>query len=438
MIQSILQTAKQWLTDTPERSLEQAYQAALTIQAIENKHFNGQKVSIESNYSNSVAAYFQAEIKKYLKVAKTRLAVFKASRSFPLAPEPSSSYNQKSALILERLSFIDRVISKYEVNQNVYRSLDKATSGNFIERDVNLVKGEEDSLSLTNAYKNKYDNKQTNEIHSTETVSDKTGVLPRSFLRTLNRIKQEIDPNSEESEEAVLKKFRKSRNKTAVSIKFFLLLIIVPLLTHQLTKTFVVSPLVDYYFDQHAQVLFINQDLEEEAFIELQRFEESLRFKSLLGLAPRLTPEEVEEQLQEKALDIADDFQDRGGDAIKNVFADIFSLAAFALIIVTSKREILIVKSFIDEIIYGLSDSAKAFLIILVTDMFVGYHSPHGWEVILQGVAHHFGIPENREFDYLFIATFPVILDTVLKYWIFRYLNRISPSAVATYRNMNE
>jgi hypothetical protein len=26
----------------------------------------------------------------------------------------------------------------------------------------------------------------------------------------------------------------------------------------------------------------------------------------------------------------------------------------------------------------------------------------------------------------------------VIKYWIFRYLNRISPSAVATYRNMNE
>ena len=435
MIQSILQTAKKWLTDTPEKALEQAYQAALTIKAIEDKHFNGQQVSTESNYSNSVAAYFQAEVKKYLKVAKTRLAVFKASRSFPIALEPNSSYDQKSALILERLSFIDRVVSKYE-NQNVYTSLAKATTEkNIVPKDKNLVKAEDNTLALSQ--KNKYSN-NLSDSPNTETVSDKTGVLPRSFLRTLNRIKQEIDPNSEESEEEVLKRFRKSRNKTSVSVKFFLILIIVPLLTHQLTKTFVVSPIVEYYFGNHAQVLFVNQDLEEEAFIELQRFEESLRFKSLLGLAPRLTPEEVEEQLQEKAIEIADDFQDQGADAIKNIFADIFSLAAFATIIVTSKREILIVKSFIDEIIYGLSDSAKAFLIILVTDIFVGYHSPHGWEVILQGVAHHFGLPENREFDFLFIATFPVILDTVLKYWIFRYLNRISPSAVATYRNMNE
>jgi hypothetical protein len=29
-------------------------------------------------------------------------------------------------------------------------------------------------------------------------------------------------------------------------------------------------------------------------------------------------------------------------------------------------------------------------------------------------------------------------LDSVIKYWIFRYLNRVSPSAVATLRGMNE
>jgi hypothetical protein len=107
-------------------------------------------------------------------------------------------------------------------------------------------------------------------------------------------------------------------------------------------------------------------------------------------------------------------------------------------LLTTQKRGILTLKSFFDEIVYGLSDSAKAFIIILFTDMFVGFHSPHGWEVILEGLSRHLGFPANRQFIFLFIATFPVILDTVFKYWIFRYLNRISPSAVATYRNMNE
>ena len=125
-------------------------------------------------------------------------------------------------------------------------------------------------------------------------------------------------------------------------------------------------------------------------------------------------------------------------NAVKNIFADLLSLAAFAWIAFVSQRELAVLKSFIGDTVYGLSDSAKAFVIILFTDMFVGFHSPHGWEVLLAGVSRHFGLPENHDFISLFIATFPVILDTVFKYWIFRSLSRISPSAVATLRNMNE
>ncbi|CCQ66262.1 Membrane protein PxcA, involved in light-induced proton extrusion [Crocosphaera watsonii WH 0402] len=226
--------------------------------------------------------------------------------------------------------------------------------------------------------------------------------------------------------------------RTALSIKFILLLIIVPLLTHQLTKTFLLTPIIRQYFQNHEQVVFINKDLEEEAFQELSHYEEILRFQGLIGLRENLTDEEIEEKVKHKATEITQEYRAHGIDSIGNVFADLFSIGAFALVIVSSRKEIEVLKSFLDEILYGLSDPAKAFLIILFTDMFVGFHSPHGWEVILEGVAYHFGLPENQEFNFLFIATFPVILDTVLKYWIFRYLNRISPSAVATYKNMNE
>ncbi|MEO1377937.1 MAG: proton extrusion protein PcxA, partial [Cyanobacteria bacterium J06635_10] len=147
---------------------------------------------------------------------------------------------------------------------------------------------------------------------------------------------------------------------------------------------------------------------------------------------------QIEEQVKEKASEIAEEYRDLSGNAIKNVFADIISVIAFIWYMIFSKREIAVLKEFFDYVVYGLSDSAKAFIIILFTDIFVGFHSPHGWEVILEGISRHWGLPANHEFIFLFIATFPVILDTIFKYWIFRYLNRISPSAVATYRNMNE
>lgn len=184
--------------------------------------------------------------------------------------------------------------------------------------------------------------------------------------------------------------------------------------------------------------MFLNLDIQEEALVELERYEHLLKFQALTGRSPRLSEEELDEKIQERAAEIAEESHKRGSDALKNIFSDLLSLVGFGLVIIYSREEIAILKSFIDEIMYGLSDSAKAFVIILSTDIFVGYHSAHGWEVIVSGISRHLGLPENKDFMFLFIATFPVILDAVIKYWIFRYLNRISPSAVATYKDMNE
>jgi len=272
-------------------------------------------------------------------------------------------------------------------------------------------------------------------VANIEPVSDKTGVLPRSILRTFTRIQQELDPQAEEE---VVKSFRSSKLKTIISLKFILTLIIVPILTQQVAKNLLVSPIIDQWKTEVEPVAYLNLDMEEEAMGELHRFKEKLEFKNLILSAPKLSQEEIENEIRERATELNEEFHQRGKNAIKNIFADLLALIAFSLVIFNSKQDIVVLKSFMDDIVYGLSDSAKAFIIILFTDMFVGFHSPHGWEVVLEGISKHLGIPENRDFIFLFIATFPVILDSVIKYWIFRYLNRVSPSAVATYRNMNE
>ena len=46
-------------------------------------------------------------------------------------------------------------------------------------------------------------------------------------------------------------------------------------------------------------------------------------------------------------------------------------------------------------------------------------------------------LEQGYEATLLFITTFPVILATIFNYWIFRYLNRVSPSPVATLKGMN-
>jgi hypothetical protein len=427
-LKSFVRSTSRWFTETPDQSLNHAYQAAIQIKEIEDRYFQGQPVSSRhTDLSASTVTYFQNEVKSYLQKINTSLKTFHKSRfSLNLSSEPQDSIPNPitghsphdTATILDKLQFIDTVRDRYA--QKYEGSLSPAQSHPAIAED-NLPPEDPSSSN-----------------REMTSASQKSGVLPRSFMNTINRIKQEIDPKAGESEEAVLRRYRTTRLNTATSIKFILLLIIVPLLTHQLTKTFFLVPIVDRYFQQNEQIVFINHDLEEEAFGELKHFEETMRFRGLIGLAPKLPDAEIEEQLRDRAKELSEEYRQRGVNAMANVFADFFSLAAFAVVVRVSRREIETVKSFLDEILYTLSDSAKAFLIILFTDMFVGFHSPHGWEVILEGVARHFGFPENREFNFLFIATFPVILDTILKYWIFRYLNRISPSAVATYKNMNE
>ncbi|MGD2180230.1 proton extrusion protein PcxA [Lusitaniella coriacea] len=455
-LNNLFNTVKCWLTDTPDRALERAYRAALTIKAIEDEYFSGQKVCIQANeYGENVWGYCQTEVKNNLKIAKRGLAEFNATRSFIGKPEPQSDYleaelssyssdlRERAAITIEKLNFIDEVLSKYK-KRSKRQKVDK-TSLSLVEippENQNSVAQtiEKSSRKLRKTESERALNPESeNKEETLPTITDKAGVLPRSLLRTLRRIQRDVDPNVGGSEAAAIEKFRQSRNRTAISIRFLLVLIIVPLLTHQITKNFLINPIVDRsLFDPNIEVVFLNEDMQEEAMEELHQFERALEFKQLLGLVPKQSDRAIEEQVKEKALEIAENYRHRGSSSVANIFADICSIIAFTWVILISKRDILILKSFIDELVYGLSDSAKSFLIILFTDMFVGFHSPHGWEIVLEGISRHFGLPESRDFNFLFIATFPVILDTVLKYWIFRYLNRISPSAVATYKTMNE
>ena len=445
---NMIRNAKRWYYGTPERALDEAYRGALKIEALENDHFDGQKVCAETcDRSDRVLELFEAEVKKYLKKVKIRLAEFNATREWLSDPdEPKSSLydlaaTDRTEIILEKLDFIDKVISKYEAPQQV--SPEKLSLSLVAAKEIkSLSPQNSNSRSVT---KKKFATQQLIDAididnkPNLESAVDKRGAVPRSILSTLNRIKQEIGPNTGESEEEVVDKFRQSRNRTSLAIKFLLLLIIIPLLTHQLTKTFIFKPIVSHnFFTQDSEIIFLNKDLQDEAFRELEDYERTLKFSRFLKISPEFTPEEIDGQLNLKVEELAEKYRDRGADAVANIFSDLASLVAFGWVVWSSREEVKILKDFIDELIYGLSDSAKAFLIILFTDMFVGFHSPHGWEVILSGITRHFGLPESHDFNFLFIATFPVILDTVLKYWIFRYLNRISPSAVATYKTMNE
>nr|YP_010977351.1 envelope membrane protein [Caroxylon nitrarium]WOA00493.1 envelope membrane protein [Caroxylon nitrarium] len=112
-----------------------------------------------------------------------------------------------------------------------------------------------------------------------------------------------------------------------------------------------------------------------------------------------------------------------------------FILSGYSIL---GNKELILLNSRFQEFLYNLSDTIKAFSILLLTDLCIGFHSPHGWELMIGFIYKDFGFAHNDQIISGLVSTFPVILDTILKYWIFRYLNRVSPSLVVIYHSMND
>jgi CemA family len=475
--------ANQWFYRTADRALDEAYKAALKIKAIEDEHFGGDRIAISPEYANNqVAAYFQNDLNKYLNISRIRLAEFQTSRAvtgnnYPQPLDSQQFENIKSGLggrsandinpytsdieyearILEKLSFIDDILTRYaDAPQIPLDQLDKLNPtapnprrSSFGQRAIDaIVPVEEFGLSLdrpgldnrnnpaNSLAENRRQARPANPVPKRPRSDDnKKAIIDPSLISTFRRIQQDLNPQAETQ---VLEDYRFSQDKTRTALRFILMLILIPLLIHYISKIVIIGPAIDTYRSYHHDDVFLNVNLQQEAFDKMEMYEKNIKFKQMVGISPKLTTEQIEEKIKTKAEEIKVDFYRQSAEAVKNWFADILSIVTFAWLITNSKRQIEVLKSFLDDLVSGLSDTAKAFIIILLTDTFVGFHSPHGWEVILHGLARHLGITENNEFNSLFIATFPVLIDTVFKYWIFRYLTGQSPSSVATYKSMNE
>ncbi len=286
-------------------------------------------------------------------------------------------------------------------------------------------------LQLIEAVVNRYSPRRTT---AAPTMSRDPDPLPRSLLGVIDSVRRQLDPTAEAT---LVAGFRRRRDSTLISLKVLLLLILVPLLVQQVSRTYLISPMVDRFAPDLPFLSYPKPQLEEEAVEKLRVYKAEIEFDALLKGKAIPSQEELQQALSVKAEELKEEADAASTHAIKNVLADLAALLAFVVVCFTSREELNVLRGFFDEAVYGLSDSAKAFAIILFTDIFVGFHSPEGWTVLLGGIANHFGFPARENFVLLFIATFPVILATIFKYWIFRYLNRVSPSSVATLRGMN-
>lgn len=442
-----------WFASTPIRAVEEAYKAAVLIKKLEDDYFGGNEISETSGYSENAYSLFRAQLLKSLGIIDIRLAEYKVSCFIPyLLPKDAIAkvskpldkldltldFNQNKPSILQQLAFIDFIIDRYRPQPQSQTSQQIEESKTEI---IQLLDTKDLAPDPTSSNHHQKFSLFAPEPKSNEDVAKivpvEKSILPGSFLRAVGRVKRNLSAyNSYEQD--VVGELRQSRKRTNTAVTFVLVLIAATVISQQTSKIVVYSPLINHWSQGKQIDETFNPEFEEEAIQKFRLAREKIEFDRLVGLSPVLTEQEIEDSLRDEAINIVNFYKGKSLEGVKNLLADITASLVFYLILLSNKRQVRLVKEFIDETIYSLNDNAKAFILIATTDIFVGYHSSDGWDALLSTALRHFGLPENRVIILAFIATVPVFLDALIKFWVFQYLRSASPSTATIYKEMNE
>lgn len=419
----------------------------------------------------------------------------KTSDSKTPAPDTAASSNPGviEAAILEKLSFVESVVGKYRVFHDLFGDSPTTPPEPPIPPEVLKPDSQDVTAEAHQRLHNDPNLASPRKTPSPETAKAKpTNRIPPAaqIFGGMSQIGKEF--NSKYEQEVVQElRIRRAQNRAAV--RWLAVLLIVPILVQVAVKQFVLNPVLGNYSTRNPSDIELSQAIETEFLHEFAEYKETLEIKALLAKArleeerqqshqqqkqpetetalakavygenPVLRMEDTlssqlgkfqglltaaetsaavetaleEKALQEKALELWRQARDEQLNGLKNVLADGAGLLTFVGLVYFGRQKLLAVRSFSNRAFLSLNDPSKVFLFILVTDMFVGFHSAEGWDVLLEAMAHHFGLPESKVFISSFIATVPVIIDSCIKFWIFNYLTRYSPSTSAIYERMN-
>lgn len=265
--------------------------------------------------------------------------------------------------------------------------------------------------------------------------SESLGLVPRSITRTLSRFQTELEGRSAS---LVLPEFRLAKYQAVASLQYMVFLILCPWLVSSTCKILFLESWIENWWNTAQSQVFLSFSQEEKALRRLQEVEELLWLDIIMADSSARQPQDLSAQIHQKTIDLVETYNQESIHTVLNLFTNLISLMVVISLLIWGKKRLAILNSWVQEVFYSLSDTMKAFLILLLTDLCIGFHSPHGWEIFIGFVLEHLGFSHNKHVISCFVSTFPVILDTVFKYWIFRHLNRISPSIVVSYHTMNE
>nr|YP_010499696.1 envelope membrane protein [Rheum racemiferum]QKQ12538.1 envelope membrane protein [Rheum racemiferum]UWT59396.1 envelope membrane protein [Rheum racemiferum] len=228
-----------------------------------------------------------------------------------------------------------------------------------------------------------------------------------------------------------------AKNKAFIPFLFLVSTVFLPWWSFLTFKKSLESWVTNWWNTKQAETLL--NDIPEKSLIEkFLELEELLLLDELIKEYPETHLKKLRIGIHKETIQL---IKLHNEDCIHTILSFSTNIICFVILSgysIIGNKELITLNSWVQEFLYNLSDTIKAFFILLLTDLCIGFHSPHGWELMIGSIYQDFGFSYNDQIISGLVSTFPVILDTILKYLIFRYLNRVSPSLVVIYHSMND
>ena len=257
----------------------------------------------------------------------------------------------------------------------------------------------------------------------------------------LNAIDWGVVENGEEALRIFDEQVAKSQSQEKSSIemffdktpnaRIFLKFVVFPAVFSQTMNYSFIEPYFDAEFDsmgENVAAEMLPMHLRQDILQNVERKEQMREYEIQMGRAPQLTDKQKIQARIKDAKAIEEKTIKERKKELSNRWTDVAFISAFFMSFFGRRSA---AKDWIDQTknwFFDLGPANQAFILLLSSDVLVGYHSADGWNTVLESLGEKYGIADNHAAISIFTALVPVGMDVLFKFWVFKYLRKLAPS----------
>jgi hypothetical protein len=135
---------------------------------------------------------------------------------------------------------------------------------------------------------------------------------------------------------------------------------------------------------------------EENVLGRFEKIEELFLLERMVEDSSGIDSKDLRIEIHKETIQLVEMYNEDCIKIISHLLKNLIGFSFISAYLILGKNKLGILNSWIQEFFYSLSDTMKYFLILLAIDLCIGFHSPHGWELMIDSISKNFGFAHNE------------------------------------------